>query len=139
MSIHTQCCTWCKNLAALKRLNQMKACNPSLMFRKAHRKQDNIWEKQYADEKRRQELAEKLDNLLKQYPSIGNILNAWKEGIAEAREMVQRAGMCDSSTEQIETDDDHWLKKPFDYMAFHARSNDICSEAMDDNVESELQ
>ena len=49
-----------QNLSAMNRLNQIKASNPSLMLRKAHSKQYNIWEKQYADEKRRKELAENI-------------------------------------------------------------------------------
>ena len=47
-----------QNLSAMNRLNQIKASSPSLMFRKARSKQGNIWEKQYADEKRRKELGE---------------------------------------------------------------------------------
>ena len=128
-----------QNLSAMNRVNQIKASSPSLMFRKAHSKQDNIWEKQYADEKKRKELAGKLENLLKQYPSKDNIVNAWKEGVVEAREMARRTGMCDSSTEESDTNDDQWFKKPFDYMAFDARINDMCSEGIAENVESELQ
>ena len=128
-----------QNLSAMNRVNQIKASSPSLMFRKAHSKQDNIWEKQYTDEKKRKELVEKLENLLKQYPSKDKTANAWKEGVVEAREMARRAGMCDSSTEESDTNHDQWFKKAFDYMAFDARIDDLCSEAIAKNVESELQ
>ena len=76
--------------------------------------------------------------MLKQYPSKDNIVNAWKEGIVEAREMTKRTGMCDSAIEGNETNDEQWFKKPFDYMAFNARIDDMCSEAIAENVESEL-
>ena len=38
-----------RNLTAMNRLNQIRVSNPLLNFRKAHSKQDNIWEKQYAE------------------------------------------------------------------------------------------
>ncbi len=128
-----------QNLSAMNRLSQIKASSPSLMFRKAHSKQDNIWEKQYADEQRRKDLTEKLESLLKQYPSKDNIENAWKEGVVEAREMARRTGMYDSSIEESETSDDQWFKKPFDYMAVDAMIDDMSSEASVKNVECELQ
>ena len=45
-----------QNLSAMNCLNQIKASSPSLIFRKAHSKQDNIWAKQYTDEKKRKSL-----------------------------------------------------------------------------------
>ena len=56
-----------RNLTAMNRLNQIRASNLLLNFRKAHSKQDNIWDKQYA-ENRRNELKEQLPDLLKRYP-----------------------------------------------------------------------
>ena len=47
--------------------------------------------------------------------------------------------MCDSSTEESDINDNQWFMKPFDYMAFDSRIDDICSEAIAENVESELQ
>ena len=53
-----------RNLTAMNRLNQIRASNPLLNFRKAHSKQDNIWDEQYA-ENRQNELKEQLPGLLK--------------------------------------------------------------------------
>ena len=68
------------NITAMNKLNQIRASNPLLNFRKAHSKQDNIWDKQYT-ENRRNELKEQISDLLKRCPSKEEVVEAWKSGI----------------------------------------------------------
>ena len=63
-----------------------------LNFRKAHSKQDNIWNKQYA-ENRLNELKDQIPDLLKRYPSKEELVGFWKSGIELAKDMARRAGI----------------------------------------------
>ena len=126
-----------RNLTAMNRLNQIRASNPLLNFRKAHSKQDNIWDKQYA-ENRRNELKELLPDLLKRYPSKEEVVEAWKSGIELAKDMARRAGMGPDDIGELDggvgggggddDDPDDWFSKPFKFMKFESMFNDMLSE-----------
>ena len=92
-----------QNLTAMNRLNHIRATNNLLRFRKAHSKQDNIWEKQYTEERRR-ELIQSLPDKLKNYPTEEEVISAWKEGIELAKDMARRAGMRGTERNGINDD-----------------------------------
>ena len=97
-----------RNLTAINRLNQIRASNPSLVFKKAHSKQDNIWEKQYPEDRR--ELNARLID--------------WKEGVEEAIGMAHRSGMVG---EDAEVDDD-WINEPFKFIEVESMLDEMLTE-----------
>ena len=126
-----------RNLTAMNRLNQIRASNPLLNVRKAHSKQDNIWDKQYA-ENRRNELEEQFPDLLKRYPSKEEVVEAWKSGIELAKDMGRRAGMGPDDIGELDggggggggddDDRDDWFSKPFKFVKFQSMFDDMLSE-----------
>eukprot|EP00112_Aurelia_sp_Birch-Aquarium-sp1_P006481 Seg17159.1 transcript_id=Seg17159.1/GoldUCD/mRNA.D3Y31 product="hypothetical protein" protein_id=Seg17159.1/GoldUCD/D3Y31 len=112
-----------RNLTAINRLNQIRISNPSLLFKKAHSKQDNIWDKQYPEERRRQ-LNAKLIDLLKIYPSKEEVAIAWKEGVDEAIKMAHRSGMVEEDTRN----DTDWIKDPFKFIQVESMLDEMLGE-----------
>ena len=71
----------------MTKLAEIRANNKRLVFREAHSKQDNIWDKQYQHDGRNQTCN------LQDYPDRNHAISAWNRGIAKAREMAQRVGI----------------------------------------------
>ena len=84
----------------MTRLAEIRANNKRLVFRKAHSKQDNIWNKQYQHDERNQTCN------LKEYPDRNQAVSAWNRGIAKAREMAQRVGIGGGIDIMANDDDD---------------------------------
>ena len=124
-----------RDLTAMNRLNQIRATNPLLNFRKAHSKQDTIWDK---IENRQNELKEQLPDLLKRYPSKEEVVKAWKSGTELAKDMARRAGMGPGDIGELDSgggggggdndDPDDWLSKPFKFMKLESIFDDMLSE-----------
>ena len=90
-----------RNHAAMTRLAEIKAGNERLHFRRAHSKQDKIWEKQYDVGERDQ----RCD--LRDYPTRREALQAWRRGARKARDVAYKTGMAPINYDENDSDDDH--------------------------------
>ena len=74
------------NLGHIQRLEEIKA-EGILRFKKAHSKQDNIWDKQFEQDKR------KMTANLMDYPSEDDIIKAWDKGVLMAKSLAREVGI----------------------------------------------
>ena len=79
---------------------EIKATNRNLQFRRAHSKQDNIWDQQYPAGER------DIRSNLKEYPSREEAVSAWRRGAVRAQNMARRVGMHPFD-EDVQIDDEH--------------------------------
>ena len=84
----------------MTRLAEIRATNRNLQLRRAHSKQDNIWDQQYPAGER-----DSRSNL-KEYPSREEAVSAWRRGAVRAQNMAKRVGMHPFD-EDVQIDDEH--------------------------------
>ena len=89
-----------RNHSAMTRLAEIRATNRNLQFRRAHSKQDNIWDQQYPAGER------DIRSNLKEYPSREEAVSAWRRGAVRAQNMARRVGMHPFD-EDVQIDDEH--------------------------------
>ena len=106
------------------RLEEIRINPDAPDFAKPHPKQESIWHRQYEDGYEKTSL---LD-----YPMVGSEVDAWNEGMHEARRLARSVGMapdnnaCGSQREGGDDDDGHdvyddddngngWFYHPFQY------------------------
>ena len=121
-----------QNLTSMNRLNLIKARNKNIRYRKAHSKQDNIWFKQYKED--RQRLINEVHNLLKCYPSESEMLISWQRGVAMAQEIAKKLEL---DKVPIAGDDVTYFQKPFSKFSSWYGCNDMATEPVapvDENV-----
>ena len=120
-----------RNHSAMTRLAEIRANNKRLVFRKAHSKQDNIWDKQYQHDERNQTCN------LKDYPDRNQAISAWNRGIAKAREMAQRVGIGGGIDIMANDDDDDDDNDDDDNHPNDNGSNDEESNSSDEDKAEE--
>ena len=111
-----------RNASHMIRLEEIRINPDAPDFAKPHPKQESIWHQQYEGG------YEKVS--LHDYPMAGSEVDAWKEGMIEARRLARSVGMApesdDSSSEGDSSDDDDdldddvdgttsWFYHPFRY------------------------
>ncbi|XP_066931123.1 uncharacterized protein [Clytia hemisphaerica] len=79
-----------RNLSHQVRMEQLRADPKGPKFAKPHPKGESIWQKQQEDGYLKVDLTK--------YPTEGEELVAWQEGIVKAREMAALVGMCPENT-----------------------------------------
>ena len=78
-------------------------------FAKAHKKQENVWAKQY------EQVLTPIDDLLENYPREGEEVVAWKEGKNLAQSTAISVGMGPTFFDETDDTDDTWFYKPFQH------------------------
>lgn len=112
-----------RNASHMIRLEEIRINPDAPDFAKPHPKQESIWHRQYEDG------YEKAN--LNDYPVAGSEVDAWKEGMFEARRLARSVGMAPdndasgSEGDSSDDDDDHdndggggdnsWFYRPFQY------------------------
>ena len=112
-----------RNASHMIRLEEIRINPDATDFAKPHPKQESIWHRQYEDG------YEKAN--LNDYPVAGSEVDAWKEGMYEARRLARSVGMAPdndasgSEGDSSDDDDDHdndsgggdnsWFYRPFQY------------------------
>ena len=113
-----------RNLNNMTKLQLIRA-----VLRKAHKKQENVWFRQY-------DKSEYVENLLTTYPGIGDEKSAWDEGVNLAQNDLRTVGVCPSDNEESE----EWFYSPHkcheNLVEMMASEDDLegCENARDDEV-----
>ena len=121
------------NINNMMRLQIMQANPNGPKFATGHKKQENIWHKQYTREISRANLTN--------YPEAGKEITEWKEGKVEARQKAKEMGMTPNFflSDQIENEtsnDQEWFFKPFGCLETNAEED----MALDEDIhEKELE
>ena len=112
-----------RNASHMIRLEEIRINPDAPDFAKPHPKQESIWHRQYKDGYEKANLYD--------YPVAGSEVDAWKEGMYEARRLARSVGMAPdndasaSEGDSSDDDDDHdndsgggdnsWFYRPFQY------------------------
>lgn len=106
-----------RNTSHMIRLEEIRVDPNAPDFAKPNPKQESIWHHQYPDDYVKANLSE--------YLQVGSEVNAWNEGVEEARRMARALGMApDDDLENESSDDDgndddkpvlSWFYRPFHY------------------------
>ena len=99
--------TMFNNLNHMIRIEQIEVDNNSPKFLRNHRKQENIWKKQYNNNE-----SLDIESLLSEYPSECLTIEKWKEGMSLAQEMAMLAGITPTLFKINSSDDSSWFFSP---------------------------
>ena len=118
-----------RNLNNMTRLQLIRANPDGPVLRKAHKKQENVWFRQY-------DKSEYVENLLTTYPGIGDEKSAWDEGVNLAQNDLRTVGVCPSDNDESE----EWFYSPHkcheNLVEMIASEDDLegCENAGDEEV-----
>ena len=105
------------SLGYMNRLQVIKATNPDIKFPNRKHNNDFIWDKQFQQDQRKRVCD------LRDYPSAGQVICAWEEGVVMAKDLARQLGMHpDDEREEGDDDDDDddnkWFHKPIGHVDF---------------------
>ncbi|KAK3736078.1 hypothetical protein QZH41_006891 [Actinostola sp. cb2023] len=105
------------SLGYMNRLQVIKATNPDIKFPNRKHNNDFIWDKQFQQDQRKRVCD------LRDYPSAGQVICAWEEGVVMAKDLARQLGMHpDDEREEGDDDDDDddnkWFHKPMGHVDF---------------------
>ena len=118
-----------RNLNNMTRLQLIRANPDGPVLRKAHKKQENVWFRQY-------DKSEYVENLLTTYPGIADEKSAWDEGVNLAQNDLRTVGVCPSDNDESE----EWFYSPHkcheNLVEMMASEDDLegCENGGDDEI-----
>ena len=107
--------TMFNNLNHMIRIEQIEVDNNSPKFVRNHRKQENVWKKQYQE-------SPDMASVLSDCPSECVTLGKWKEGMLLAHEMAMSVGIIPTLFKNDASDDYLWFFSPHYAKHSHCRS-----------------
>ena len=109
-----------RSINNMARLQLIRTSPDGPVLKKAHKKQEDVWSKQY-------EKSEFAENLFKTYPAKDEEIVAWDQGVERARNDLRSIGICPSDNIDS-TDENNCFFTPYG-----------CNEKLDEIMSSEAE